>query len=236
MDPHGRNLETVGRLAAGIAHEINTPTQFVGDTVGFLRRCLRRPDRPRGGPARAARGRRGAARHAGAARAGPRGRGGRRRRVPARWRPTRVRARRAGARPRRRGRRRDARARAPGRGREGARRPQRGAADDARRRHERLQVRRRRHDRPRRAAAGGLPRCRSAARVPQPDRQRRTGDRALRRARHDPHPLAREPRPRPDHGRRHRPRHPEPTWPVASSTGAAWRSRARSSSSATPGR
>ena len=40
MDPHGRNLETVGRLAAGIAHEINTPTQFVGDTVGFLRHAF----------------------------------------------------------------------------------------------------------------------------------------------------------------------------------------------------
>jgi signal transduction histidine kinase len=37
MDPHGRNLQAVGRLVAGIAHEISTPTQFVGDTVGFLR-------------------------------------------------------------------------------------------------------------------------------------------------------------------------------------------------------
>ena len=37
MDQHGRYLEAVGRLAAGIAHEINTPTQFVGDTVRFLR-------------------------------------------------------------------------------------------------------------------------------------------------------------------------------------------------------
>jgi signal transduction histidine kinase len=29
-------LEAVGQLAAGIAHEINTPIQFVGDTVRFL--------------------------------------------------------------------------------------------------------------------------------------------------------------------------------------------------------
>jgi len=29
-------LEAVGRLAAGLAHEINTPTQFVGDTLRFL--------------------------------------------------------------------------------------------------------------------------------------------------------------------------------------------------------
>jgi len=32
-----RRLESVGQLAAGIAHEINTPTQFVGDNVRFLR-------------------------------------------------------------------------------------------------------------------------------------------------------------------------------------------------------
>jgi signal transduction histidine kinase len=31
-----QKLEAVGQLAAGIAHEINTPIQFVGDTVGFL--------------------------------------------------------------------------------------------------------------------------------------------------------------------------------------------------------
>jgi signal transduction histidine kinase len=40
MDPHGRNLQAIGRLAAGIAHEINTPTQFVGDSVGFLRHAF----------------------------------------------------------------------------------------------------------------------------------------------------------------------------------------------------
>jgi signal transduction histidine kinase len=36
MDPSGRQHEAVGQLAAGIAHEINTPTQFVGDTLRFL--------------------------------------------------------------------------------------------------------------------------------------------------------------------------------------------------------
>jgi signal transduction histidine kinase len=30
-------LESIGQLAAGIAHEINTPTQFIGDNVRFLR-------------------------------------------------------------------------------------------------------------------------------------------------------------------------------------------------------
>jgi PAS domain S-box-containing protein len=33
---HAQKLESIGRLAAGIAHEINTPIQFVGDNVAFL--------------------------------------------------------------------------------------------------------------------------------------------------------------------------------------------------------
>jgi signal transduction histidine kinase len=32
-----QKLEAVGRLASGVAHEINTPIQFVGDSVQFLR-------------------------------------------------------------------------------------------------------------------------------------------------------------------------------------------------------
>jgi PAS domain S-box-containing protein len=32
-----QKLEAIGRLAAGIAHEINTPIQFIGDNVHFLR-------------------------------------------------------------------------------------------------------------------------------------------------------------------------------------------------------
>ncbi len=34
---HAQKLESIGRLAAGIAHEINTPTQYVGDNIRFLR-------------------------------------------------------------------------------------------------------------------------------------------------------------------------------------------------------
>jgi PAS domain S-box-containing protein len=33
---HSQKLESVGRLAAGIAHEINTPVQFIGDNLRFL--------------------------------------------------------------------------------------------------------------------------------------------------------------------------------------------------------
>ena len=32
-----QKLESIGQLAAGIAHEINTPTQFIGDNLHFLR-------------------------------------------------------------------------------------------------------------------------------------------------------------------------------------------------------
>jgi len=36
-----QKLEAVGRLASGVAHEINTPVQFVGDSVGFLQDAYR---------------------------------------------------------------------------------------------------------------------------------------------------------------------------------------------------
>jgi signal transduction histidine kinase len=35
-----QKLESVGRLAAGVAHEINTPVQFVSDNVHFVRNAL----------------------------------------------------------------------------------------------------------------------------------------------------------------------------------------------------
>ncbi len=35
-----RKLESIGQLAAGIAHEINTPMQYIGDSVHFLRQAF----------------------------------------------------------------------------------------------------------------------------------------------------------------------------------------------------
>ena len=37
---HAERLATIGRLAAGVAHEIATPVQFVGDSVQFLRDAI----------------------------------------------------------------------------------------------------------------------------------------------------------------------------------------------------
>ncbi len=38
---HAQKLESVGQLAAGIAHEINTPTQFIGTNIEFLAEASR---------------------------------------------------------------------------------------------------------------------------------------------------------------------------------------------------
>jgi signal transduction histidine kinase len=37
---HAQKLESIGQLAAGIAHEINTPTQFIGDNLRFMQEAF----------------------------------------------------------------------------------------------------------------------------------------------------------------------------------------------------
>lgn len=37
---HGLKLESIGELSAGIAHEINTPIQFIGSNVSFLKEII----------------------------------------------------------------------------------------------------------------------------------------------------------------------------------------------------
>jgi PAS domain S-box-containing protein len=36
----GEHLESIGRLAAGVAHEINTPIQYLNDSVSFIREAM----------------------------------------------------------------------------------------------------------------------------------------------------------------------------------------------------
>lgn len=39
-DVHSTNMRTVGSLASGIAHEISTPTQYIGDNLHFMQRTV----------------------------------------------------------------------------------------------------------------------------------------------------------------------------------------------------
>ena len=178
-----QKLEAVGQLAAGVAHEINTPIQFIGDSVRFtvdavtdLMQLVETYREVISGTA--------------GARPRRRGGGPRRPRLPARAAPGRVRAdgRRcpAGGHDRRR----DEGLRAPARRGAPRDRRERGARVDARRHALPVQVRRRRRDRPAAAAVRDGRRRRAQAGVREPDRQRGARDRGRgsRRAgpRHDP--------------------------------------------------
>ncbi len=37
---HAGRLESIGRLSAGVAHEMNTPMQYIGDNLRYLEKCV----------------------------------------------------------------------------------------------------------------------------------------------------------------------------------------------------